>query len=316
MGNGMQNGLVYQPPDCSYYIGEYAGELIWVPRESEKKRDGIPCMLLQRPRAKWLLLYFHANAEDLGQIYLMLRYFRTFLQVHVLAVEYPGYGLCSGEPSERQVLVDAETVLQFVYHRLDVPLERVLVMGRSLGGVPAIHLASTFHDIGGLVTLSTFSSAASFLPAGDMARGFYGLVVGYDNEKRIRDVACRSLIIHGEEDVAIDVQHAVDLFEACGADVHDGDDTKRLETRPGMGHNNFDNKRDLIAPIKEFFPDLNDESDEVLELGEIEDILKEGPKKLAAEVIDRLPYSPERMENRHMLPFAKTKIISKDGQEI
>lgn len=40
-----------------------------------------------------LLIYFHANAEDLGNSYLFLDHLRTQLRVNVLAPEYPGYGI-------------------------------------------------------------------------------------------------------------------------------------------------------------------------------------------------------------------------------
>ena len=41
------------------------------------------------------MLYFHANAEDLGKAYYLLNLFRRRLNVRVLAMEYPGYGLYS-----------------------------------------------------------------------------------------------------------------------------------------------------------------------------------------------------------------------------
>lgn len=40
-----------------------------------------------------LIIYFHANAEDLGNSYLFLDHLRTQLKVNVLAPEYPGYGI-------------------------------------------------------------------------------------------------------------------------------------------------------------------------------------------------------------------------------
>ena len=40
-----------------------------------------------------LLLYFHANAEDLGKTFYLLNLFRRRLNVRVLAMDFPGYGL-------------------------------------------------------------------------------------------------------------------------------------------------------------------------------------------------------------------------------
>ena len=44
---------------------------------------------------KKLLIYFHGNAEDLGQNELFLMKLREIFGVSVLAMEYPGYGMFS-----------------------------------------------------------------------------------------------------------------------------------------------------------------------------------------------------------------------------
>ncbi len=45
-----------------------------------------------------ILIYFHGNAEDVGLATELLDYVRSLLRVHVLAVEYPGYGIYDGTP--------------------------------------------------------------------------------------------------------------------------------------------------------------------------------------------------------------------------
>ena len=40
-----------------------------------------------------LLIYFHANAEDIVLSHELLDYMRALLRVNVIAIEYPGYGL-------------------------------------------------------------------------------------------------------------------------------------------------------------------------------------------------------------------------------
>ena len=49
------------------------------------------------------MLYFHANAEDLGMCYYMLDCLKERLGVRVLAMEYPGYGLAEGSSNEDSV---------------------------------------------------------------------------------------------------------------------------------------------------------------------------------------------------------------------
>lgn len=44
-----------------------------------------------------LLIYFHANAEDIILSHELLDYLRALLRCNVLAMEYPGYGLYKEE---------------------------------------------------------------------------------------------------------------------------------------------------------------------------------------------------------------------------
>jgi hypothetical protein len=56
--------------------------------------DHIPCLFLPfEGGAQKLVLYFHGNAEDVGLAYDMIYRFGQEMQMHMLAVEYPGYGL-------------------------------------------------------------------------------------------------------------------------------------------------------------------------------------------------------------------------------
>jgi len=48
-----------------------------------------------------LLIYFHANAEDVILSHELLDYIRVLLRIHVVAVEYPGYGLYTEQHQKR-----------------------------------------------------------------------------------------------------------------------------------------------------------------------------------------------------------------------
>ena len=62
-----------------------------------------------------IMLYFHANAEDLGMCYYMLDCLRERLGVRILAMEYPGYGLHGYESKDtKRLQQDALTVYDFV----------------------------------------------------------------------------------------------------------------------------------------------------------------------------------------------------------
>ena len=63
---------------------------------SKTVNDFIPCLFMRyESGSSKIFLYFHANAEDLGRSYKLLTYIHKYLQVHVIAMEYPGYGVYS-----------------------------------------------------------------------------------------------------------------------------------------------------------------------------------------------------------------------------
>jgi len=45
-----------------------------------------------------LIIYFHGNAEDIGN-FAFLNNLSNTLKVHIAAVEYPGYGIYKGKPN-------------------------------------------------------------------------------------------------------------------------------------------------------------------------------------------------------------------------
>jgi len=45
-----------------------------------------------------MIIYFHGNAEDIGLAYDLLYRFALEMSMHILAVEYPGYGLYKNCP--------------------------------------------------------------------------------------------------------------------------------------------------------------------------------------------------------------------------
>lgn len=301
MGNA-----VFAAPSPSYHPLEYDGEFLWVPRDKSDPavENGIPCLLLRKgtansepaaepaplqdiilnspPGRPDLLLYFHANGEDLGLIYTFLRELAEELRVHVLAVEYPGYGVCSGAPSEETLLEDAEVVLRFAAGQLEIPTERILVMGRSLGAAAAIHLASNYA-CAGLVSLSAFSSVAAI--SGGLTSWFSA--DSFENSRRIAAVSCRTLIIHGEQDALVDVAQAQELHSQCGASCNNA---PRAELRivQGKGHNGFQ-AEDVTELIREVFPDIGKGVAPSLVCAD--ECLRRRPALLAEDVRKRVPYN-------------------------
>jgi pimeloyl-ACP methyl ester carboxylesterase len=76
---------------------------------------------------------------------------------NVLAFDYRGFGRNPGEPSEAGVYEDALTAYRHLTGTLDVPPQRIILAGRSLGSAVAVELATRVPS-GGLLVLSAIDS--------------------------------------------------------------------------------------------------------------------------------------------------------------
>eukprot|EP00401_Gymnodinium_catenatum_P080428 CAMPEP_0117574460 /NCGR_PEP_ID=MMETSP0784-20121206/61597_1 /TAXON_ID=39447 /ORGANISM="" /LENGTH=136 /DNA_ID=CAMNT_0005373289 /DNA_START=114 /DNA_END=520 /DNA_ORIENTATION=+ len=131
------SSLLFPVPPSSYSYNSFPKELLWIPFATGNKTRGpigyIPAVLLPRPCARFLFIYFHSNGDDIGLAYSFGTGLRGALDVHVLLVEYPGYGICPGLCSEENFVAVALAAFRFVVDTLRWPEEDIIIMGRSLG---------------------------------------------------------------------------------------------------------------------------------------------------------------------------------------
>ena len=65
------------------------------------------------------------------------------MRMHVLAVEYPGYGLYkTSPPDENKIKEDADIVFDYLTKFVGVKASDIILFGRSMGTGPATYLAS------------------------------------------------------------------------------------------------------------------------------------------------------------------------------
>ena len=184
-----------------------------------------------RTDASALLLWFHGNAESAADYDVPASLLRD-IGIALLVVDYRGYGWSSGRPCASALLSDAEGGL----HRLPELLVQcemselpLFVVGRSLGGAPAIHLASKFPGLfKGIILESTFAHAPSVL-----GRAFARVPSLFDNRRKIAQVSLPLLVIHGERDQIIPVGQGQTLFDSSPAQH------KVLMRVPNAGHNDL-----------------------------------------------------------------------------
>lgn len=55
------------------------------------------------------------------------------IQCNILMLEYRGYGLSQGSPSEEGLYMDARAGIDYLFSRTDINTNEIIVFGRSLG---------------------------------------------------------------------------------------------------------------------------------------------------------------------------------------
>lgn len=151
-----------------------------------------------------MVLFFHGNGENL-ETQRQAGTFEAFrdLGVGYLAVDYPGYGRSSGEPSEESLEEAADAALEWSEDRW--PHRSRVSVGWSLGAAVAIGLAARAGDrVQGLVAMSAWTRLAEVaklhFPA-PLVRWI--LSESYDSLKAAENVQVPALVVHGGRDEVV-----------------------------------------------------------------------------------------------------------------
>eukprot|EP00927_Polykrikos_kofoidii_P018879 TRINITY_DN18791_c0_g1_i1.p1 TRINITY_DN18791_c0_g1~~TRINITY_DN18791_c0_g1_i1.p1 ORF type:complete len:824 (+),score=121.45 TRINITY_DN18791_c0_g1_i1:178-2649(+) len=251
MGFDLISRLLFPTPPPSYNVDSFPEELIWVPKsldpENTCPEECVPCLLLPYSSARFLVFYLHSNAEDIGRCHTFCRSLRAQFQVHVLAVEYPGYGICPGGPcDEHRATSNAFTAFRFVHEVLEWPLDSIIILGRSIGCGPAISLA-VHYEVSGVIVVSPMLSVKEICwdILGPLS---YAVHERFPNKDRVPLMGSPFLVVHGQKDSIIPCRHGVDLYKACKS-------RKLLVCPQDMEHNTnlLADISYLVLPMLQFF---------------------------------------------------------------
>ncbi|KAL7677842.1 hypothetical protein ACOME3_004075 [Neoechinorhynchus agilis] len=96
--------------------------------------------------AEYGILYLHGASGNIGYRVDVAKLLHIQLRADVLMIDYRGFGLSSGTPTELGVYLDAQAGFDYLVARRasrpDLTKQKLLVMGTSLGGAIALHLVS------------------------------------------------------------------------------------------------------------------------------------------------------------------------------
>jgi len=160
------------------------------------------------PRA--MVVFFHGNAELIDHNIDWAQTYRD-MGMHVLLVEYRGYGRSGGSPSQSGRVSDAGNFVRQAAAREDVDAERIIFHGRSLGGGVACAAANLAGNAAAIILESAFTRTA------DMAGWVPPLLIldKYDNLAALSAFDGPVLLMHGRLDEVVPYAHAERLHDAA-----------------------------------------------------------------------------------------------------
>jgi len=110
---------------------------------------------------------FHGNAGNIGYRLPIAKILENELRCNILMLQYRGYGLSSGNPNEKGLMIDAQTGLDYIRQRQELRNTKIVVYGQSIGGAVSVGLVARNQkhgDIAGVILENTFTSLKKLIP--------------------------------------------------------------------------------------------------------------------------------------------------------
>jgi len=249
-------------------LAKFKNKIIFIERDENNHSENnyIPCLFYRNPNSSNYLIYFHGNSEHIFQIEYYGLDFRSYLEMNVIIVEYPGYSIYPCEDPDSNIFFkNTLIVYDWVKKKFKANDNQIFVCGRSIGTGSAIYLASK-RNPNALFLISAFSSLKNV--AKDLwVWVSYFVEEIFNSYRYINNISCPILFIHGKKDSLINYRHSEQLSE----ELKRNNDIVELKLHENMTHNDFDLKEDIIYPILDFINKHNLRSNEnIIDLSEDE----------------------------------------------
>ena len=244
-----QDRLLYFPVQAIAATPERIGigfEDVWLPAADGARVHG---WWVPAPGASRAVLFLHGNAGNVSDRLETVEILHR-LGLAVLIIDYRGYGLSGGSPSEEGTYADALAAWRHLVGARGFAARAIVVFGRSLGGGVATWLAER-EPPGALILESTFTSVPDvaariypYLPVRLLAR------TRYPSLERIRRIRCPLLVAHSPADEVIPYEHGRRLLDAAN------EPKSFLEMRGTHGDGFLTTGEDYVAGLRRFLDGL------------------------------------------------------------
>lgn len=166
-------------------------------------------------QARFTVLFCHGNGGNIGHRLDSIKLLHD-LGLDCFIFDYRGYGKSQGRPTEAGTYRDAQAAYDWLTQTRGIRPEQIIVLGRSLGGSVAAHLAGSVA-VAGLVLECAFTSYPDigarfypYLPVRRFAR------YRYNTRAYLARVRCPVLVMHSPDDDLVPFEFGRELFEAAG----------------------------------------------------------------------------------------------------
>ncbi|RFU32564.1 hypothetical protein B7463_g3782, partial [Scytalidium lignicola] len=201
--------------------------------------------LLKTDPESRLIIIFHGNAGTVAQGWRPDSYRAlsdgSTSNIHILAIDYRGYGLSTGFPTEEGMIIDGVAAVDWAIQVAQIPPDRIVIFGQSMGTAVTAgvieHFAQRGTDFAGVVLVAGFMnlpdlltsySIAGMIPVLTPLKVYPGLqnwfksyiVDTWPSATRIANFVrlskkVRLVIMHAIDDYEVPCWHADVLFAAA-----------------------------------------------------------------------------------------------------
>ena len=217
----------------------------------ESGNNQLACYYHKIKNPKKTIIHFHGNGEVVSDYLDLFAGQIETLGCSILFAEYRGYGLSTGDsPTLVGMLEDVEKIIQSI----DVPPQEIVLFGRSVGSIYALHGASLFPNVAGLVIESGIADVVSRVlrlirkpKTVEKEQMKEEGKIYFNHEKKMKTFQGQTLVMHTLYDSLVHASNARRLYDWAN-------EPKKLKLFLQGDHNDifFVNEEEYFKVLEEF----------------------------------------------------------------
>ena len=175
----------------------------------------INCVIFNNPTTENTVIFSHGNGGRIDECLFLFRILGSIASVVVY--DYRGYGKSTGEPTEKGLYTDIETVYNFLIEKYNKDPSKITLFGFSLGCAPTTKLAKKLCKKNkapkSVIIQSGFSSLKDVVKENFSSVLSSCVIYEFDNCKNIEKITCPILLSHSPYDEVVNINNKDRLIE-------------------------------------------------------------------------------------------------------